>query len=157
MSSSGKNMYDTLVERGFFKQCTDEEGLRRLFDEEQVTVYIGFDPTARSLHAGSLVGIMALRQLQEGGHRPIALVGGGTGLIGDPSGRTEQRQLLSRENLRKNFDGIRAQLGRFLDFHGGAAIAVDNAEVDNSPTQCPAGSRSSSSCSRTFSYAASKR
>ncbi len=115
-------------ERGFFKQCTQEEEVDRLFKEGQVTAYCGFDPTAPSLHAGSLVPIMALMHLKRGGHRPIAVIGGGTGLIGDPSGKTEQRKLLSKEDLRNNFKGLKEQLGRFLDFESGAAIAVDNAD-----------------------------
>jgi tyrosyl-tRNA synthetase len=122
------NVYDTLKRRGFVKQCTDEDAVRERFGAGPVTAYIGFDPTARSLHAGSLVPIMGLVHLELAGHKPIALVGGGTGLIGDPSGKTEQRQLLTREDLRSNFDAVRRQLGRFLDFDGGKAFAVDNAE-----------------------------
>lgn len=122
-----RNLMDVLVERGFVKQCTNEEQLRRMFASEKVTGYIGFDPTARSLHVGSLVPIMALMHMARTGHRPIAVIGGGTGLIGDPSGKTEQRQLLSREELRSNFEAIKNQLGRFLDFSDNA-VAVDNAE-----------------------------
>jgi tyrosyl-tRNA synthetase len=124
-----RNMYDVFIERGFVKQCTDEEAVRKLFSEEQVTAYIGFDPTAKSLHIGSLEPIMALMHLERAGHRPIAVVGGGTGLIGDPSGKTEQRKLLTREDLRENYEAIRVQLGRFLDFDGpnATAVAVDNA------------------------------
>ncbi len=125
---SQKNMLDVFVERGFYKQCTDDDQLRGLFDDGPVTAYIGFDPTAQSLHAGSLVPIMALVHLQRAGHRPIAVIGGGTGLIGDPSGKTEQRQMLTREKLRDNFDGIRAQIGKFLDFEQEGTRAVDNAE-----------------------------
>jgi tyrosyl-tRNA synthetase len=125
---AGDNLYDVLAERGFLKQVTDEAGVRALFDEGPAFAYIGFDPTAKSLHAGSLVPIMALVHLQRAGHKPIAIVGGGTGLIGDPSGKTEQRQLLTRENLRDNFVGIKAQLGRFVDFGDDKALAIDNAE-----------------------------
>lgn len=123
-----QNVYDVLLERGFVKQSTGEKEIRELLADGPVTAYIGFDPTARSFHAGTLVPIMGLLHLQRAGHRPIAVVGGGTGLIGDPSGKTEQRQLLTREDLRENFDAIRAQLGRFLDFDGGTALAVDNAQ-----------------------------
>jgi len=123
-----ENLYDVLAERGFVKQCTDEPGVRALLGEGPTLAYIGFDPTAASLHAGSLVPIMALVHLQRAGHRPIAIVGGGTGLIGDPSGKTEQRKLLAREDLRRNFEGIKAQLGRFVRFGDDAGIAVDNAE-----------------------------
>jgi tyrosyl-tRNA synthetase len=125
---AGDNLYDVLAERGFIKQVTDEEGVRAVLDEGPAFAYIGFDPTAASLHAGSLVPIMGLVHLQRAGHKPIAIVGGGTGLVGDPSGKTEQRQLLSREDLRKNFEGIKAQIGRFVDFDGKKALAIDNAE-----------------------------
>ncbi len=124
----GENVFSVFKERGFFKQCTGENEVQELFDAGSITAYIGFDPTARSLHVGSLVPIMALMHLERSGHRPIAVVGGGTGLIGDPSGKTEQRQLLSKQDLRDNFDALRAQLGKFLDFEGGKAIALDNAE-----------------------------
>ncbi len=127
MSKNG-SFIDTLKARGFFKQCTGEEALEELFAKEKVTAYIGFDPTAKSLHAGSLVPIMALMHLERAGHRPIAVVGGGTGLIGDPSGKTEQRQLLARDDLRDNFTAIKTQLGKFLDSENGATIALDNAE-----------------------------
>jgi tyrosyl-tRNA synthetase len=126
--NQASNMYDVLTARGFLKQCTDEVATRKLFDTEAVTAYIGFDPTAKSLHVGSLVPIMALMHLERMGHRPIVVVGGGTGLIGDPSGKTEQRKLLTRELLRENFDAIRAQLGKFVNFEKGKAIAVDNAD-----------------------------
>ena len=128
MSSS--NTFDILLERGFVKQCTNEEAVKKRFDTETVSAYIGFDPTAKSLHVGSLEPIMALMHLQRSGHRPIVVVGGGTGLIGDPSGKTEQRQLLTREDLRENYEAIRAQLGKFVQFdsEGKAALAVDNAD-----------------------------
>src|SRR5688572_21741722 len=92
------------------------EGLRETLERERLAAYIGFDPTASSLHVGSLLQIMALARLQRYGHSPIALVGGGTGLIGDPSGKTAERTLLSPEQVDANVDGIRLQLSRFLDF-----------------------------------------
>jgi tyrosyl-tRNA synthetase len=122
-----QNVYDILKERGFLKQCTNDEAVRAMFEEGPITAYIGFDPTAPSVHVGTLVPIMGLVHLQRAGHRPIVVVGGGTGLIGDPSGKTEQRKLLTRETLRDNFDAIRVQLGRFLDFDG-KAVAVNNAD-----------------------------
>ncbi|MSS72106.1 MAG: tyrosine--tRNA ligase [Candidatus Latescibacteria bacterium] len=121
------NAFDILKERGFIRQVTDEAAVRALFDAGPVTCYIGFDPTADSLHVGSLIPIMALVHLQRAGHRPIAVVGGGTARVGDPSGRTELRQMLSPQDLRRNADKIHAQLGRYLDF-GDRALAVDNAD-----------------------------
>lgn len=122
------NQFDTLNERGFIFQVTDEEGLRRLFGRKRVTAYIGFDPTADSLHAGSLVPIMALAHLQRGGHRPIALVGGGTGLVGDPSGKTETRMLLRIEDVRRNAEGLKRQLARYLSFDDDSALMLNNAD-----------------------------
>ena len=122
------NPYDILKERGFVYQVTDEEGVRKLFNEKRVTAYIGFDPTADSLHAGSLVPIMALAHLQRAGHRPIALVGGGTGMVGDPSGKTETRKLLSIEEIRKNAESIKKQLARYITFYEDNALLLNNAD-----------------------------
>ena len=122
------NPYDLLGARGFIYQKTDEEKIRSLFDAKQVTAYVGFDPSADSLHAGSLVPIMALAHLQREGHRPIALVGGGTGLVGDPSGKTETRKLLSLDAIRKNGEALKAQLGRYIDFSEERALLVNNAD-----------------------------
>ena len=122
------NVFDVLSERGFIEQTTHDDELRDYFDNETVTCYIGFDPTASSLHIGSLVPIMALAHMQRGGHRPIALVGGGTGLVGDPSGKTEMRQILTRETIAENADGIKRQLSRFLDFSDDNALMLNNAD-----------------------------
>src|ERR1700736_617114 len=103
------NLLDVLRARGFVAQVSDEDALRRAFDSGPVTVYQGFDPTATSLHTGHLVGIMALAHLQELGHRPIALIGGGTGMIGDPTGRDSERPMLGVEELHRNLAGTRAQ------------------------------------------------
>jgi tyrosyl-tRNA synthetase len=127
-----KNVLDVLEERGFIYQVTAEsqaekERLAALV-QGSVTCYIGFDPTASSLHVGSLVPIMSLVHMQRCGHRPIALVGGGTGLIGDPSGKTEMRRILTREELEGNAEGIKQQLSRFLEFGEGQASLLNNAE-----------------------------
>lgn len=122
-----KNVYDVFLERGFVEQITDERAVRQVL-EAPLSSYIGFDPTAASLHIGSLVPIMALVHLQRHGHRPIALVGAGTALIGDPSGKTEMRQILSRERIEMNAMGLRRQLSRYLDFEGGKALMINNAD-----------------------------
>ncbi len=122
------NLFDELTWRGLVSEATP--GLEPLLARERVTAYIGFDPTASSLHVGSLLTVMGLARLQRSGHTPIALVGGGTGLIGDPSGKTQERPLLSAEQVTANVEGIRRQLERFLDFSPSpnAARIVDNGE-----------------------------
>jgi tyrosyl-tRNA synthetase len=122
------NVYDELSERGFIQQVSNEAVLRKKLADEKITCYIGFDPTADSLHAGSLVPIMALAFMQRFGHKPIAILGGGTTMVGDPSGRTEMRKMLTREQIVANGEKIKQQLARFLDFESGRAIFVDNAE-----------------------------
>ncbi len=122
------NVYDVFRERGFLEQVTDEGQVRELLGGGPIAGYIGFDPTATSLHVGSLVPIMALVHLQRCGHRPIALVGGGTGLIGDPSGKTEMRKVLTREEIDFNAGCLRTQLSRYLDFGEGKALLVNNAD-----------------------------
>ena len=123
-----KSAYEILKERGFIEQVTDEALISGLFAGGPVTCYTGFDPTAASLHIGSLVPIMALAHMQKNGNRPIALVGGGTGLIGDPSGKTEMRQVLSREQIDYNAQSIGRQLSRYLDFSEGHALLLNNAD-----------------------------
>lgn len=120
--------YNTFMERGFVAQCTDEAELSKLFNDEQVLGYIGFDPTATSLHVGSLIPILSLVHLQREGHRPIVLVGGGTGMVGDPSGKTEMRQMLTLEKLAENAEAIKNQLSPYLDFGEGQAVMVNNAD-----------------------------
>ncbi len=122
-----KNTLDVLTERGFVEQVTDREALHEKL-REPMTCYIGFDPTADSLHVGSLVPIMALVHMQQSGHRPIVLVGGGTGMVGDPSGRTEMRQMLSKEQIEQNVQALKAQLSRFLDFGESKALILNNAD-----------------------------
>jgi len=128
----GDNPLDVLRARGFVQEVTDEPGLRAAFDAGPVTFYVGFDPTAPSLHAGNLVGMMAMSWLQRLGHRPIALAGGATGRIGDPSGRDVERGMLDEQTLEAHLEGIRAQLGMVLDLDGGeqdsstGGMLVDN-------------------------------
>ena len=122
------NAIDILKERGFLAQCTDEAGLRELLGQEQVSFYTGFDPTADSLHAGHLIALMAMSHLQRAGHRPICLVGGGTGTVGDPSGRTDMRKMMTDETICHNCDCFRRQISRFIDFEDDRAIMVDNGD-----------------------------
>jgi len=121
------NAYDVLVERGFVKQVSDERGLRAAM-ENPITFYIGFDPTASSFHVGNLLAIMGMVWMQRHGHRPIAVVGGGTGLVGDPTGKTVNRPILTREQIERNAEGLKAQLKHYLDFDEGRALMVNNAE-----------------------------
>jgi tyrosyl-tRNA synthetase len=122
------NLYDEFEWRGTLHEATPD--LQKVFGVEKLTGYIGFDPSAASLHVGSLLPVMCLARLQKFGHTPIAIAGGGTGLIGDPSGKTKERQLLSREQVEENLDGIKAQLSRFLDFSSkdNPAKIINNAD-----------------------------
>ena len=122
------NLIDILYERGFIEKTTHDDELVEYIDQGNITGYIGFDPTASSLHIGSLVPIMALAHMQKHGHRPIALIGGGTGLVGDPSGKTETRKLLTPEMVEHNARGIEKQLSRFIDFSKGKALILNNAD-----------------------------
>lgn len=131
---AGENPVDYLKRRGYVQDISNETELRALFDRETVTAYIGFDPTAESLHVGNQLGIMMLAVLQRFGHRPIALGGGGTALVGDPSGKTSTRKLLTEESIRSNLKCILPQFDRFLDFRGDrfgdnpAALLMNNAD-----------------------------
>ena len=120
------NLLDELKWRGLIHQCTDDSGLAEILTAGPQTVYIGFDPTADSLHVGSMMQLMMLRRFQQAGHRPIALVGGATGMIGDPSGKSEERNLLSADQLQKNVEGVAAQMRRFLHFHEGGDQSSSN-------------------------------
>ncbi|MFC1811801.1 tyrosine--tRNA ligase [Thermodesulfobacteriota bacterium] len=122
------NVLNILKERGFIEQTTHDKELYEYLESDHVTCYIGFDPTASSLHVGSLVPIMSLAHIQKSGHRPIALVGGGTGLVGDPSGKTEMRKLLTSEMVEENAKGIKSQLSRFIDFDEDRALMLNNAD-----------------------------
>jgi tyrosyl-tRNA synthetase len=118
------NIYDILEERGFISQVTDQAALKKLLADETITCYIGFDPTAPSLHAGSLLPLMALAHMKKSGHRPIAILGGGTAMIGDPSGKTELRKMLSEDVIRENGKQLSEQIRNFI---GGDGEVIDNA------------------------------
>ena len=122
------NVFDTLQERGFIAQCTDEDAVRKLLGEKSVTFYIGFDPTADSLHAGHFIALMVMAHMQRAGHRPICLVGGGTGTIGDPSGRSDLRKVLTDEMIEHNCECFKKQIARFIDFSDGKALMVNNGD-----------------------------
>ena len=122
------NVFDTLKERGFIAQCTNEKELRELFDKERVTFYIGFDPTADSLHAGHFIALMAMAHMQRAGHRHICLVGGGTGTVGDQTGRTDMRKMLTDEDIEHNCECFKKQIARFIDFSDDKAIMVNNGD-----------------------------
>ena len=123
-----QNAFDILKERGFVAQVTDEPAVRQLLGSGRTTFYIGFDPTASSLHCGSLVPIMAMAQLQRAGHRPLGLIGGGTAMVGDPSGKTEMRQMLDFDAISDNSSGILGQLRRYLNLDGEAGLTANNAD-----------------------------
>ncbi len=123
-----QNVFDTLQERGFMAQSTDEEAIRSLLSDGDVIFYIGYDSTANSLHVGNLVTIMAMMHMQRAGHKPIALIGGGTTMVGDPSGKTEMRQMLSEAAIRANGQALQAQLSRYLNVDGREATYVNNAD-----------------------------
>ena len=122
------NVFETLQQRGFVQQCTNEEIVSRLLAETQIAYYVGFDPTADSLHAGSLVPIMAMAHLQHAGHKPIAIIGGGTTMIGDPTDKTEMRPMISAEQIEKNGARILKQLQRYIQLDNTAGIFLNNAE-----------------------------
>lgn len=126
-AASAVDILAQLKARGFFQQVNDEEGLSRSLRDGRVTFYVGFDPTAPSLHVGNMIPLMAMALLARAGHRPIAVLGGGTAMIGDPSGKTEMRQMMSEETIRQNRDRIEPQIRRFLDV-APDAVVVDNAE-----------------------------
>ncbi|MCD8083668.1 MAG: tyrosine--tRNA ligase [Clostridiales bacterium] len=122
------NCYEELVARGLIAQVTNEEEIRRMVNAGQATFYIGFDPTADSLHVGHFMALCLMKRLQMAGNRPIALIGGGTGMIGDPSGRTDMRQMMTPETIQHNCDCFKEQMSRFIDFGEGKALMVNNAD-----------------------------
>ena len=119
---------DVLKERGYVKQVVFEDELYELLGKESVTFYTGYDPTADSLHVGHFVALMAMAHMQRAGHRPVALIGGGTAMVGDPSGRTDMRSMLTKETIQHNVDCFKKQMSRFIDFSDGKAIIVNNAD-----------------------------
>ena len=121
-------IYDELVARGLIAQVTDEKEIRELIDNGKATFYIGFDPTADSLHVGHFMALCLMKRLQEAGNKPIALIGGGTGMVGDPSGRTDMRQMMTSETIQHNCDCFKKQMSRFIDFSDGKALMVNNAD-----------------------------
>ena len=121
-------IYEELQARGLIAQVTDEEEIRSLLNEGRAVFYIGFDPTADSLHVGHFMALCLMKRLQMAGNRPVVLIGGGTGMVGDPSGRTDMRQMMTRETIRHNCDCFRKQMERFIEFGPGKAIMVDNAD-----------------------------
>ena len=121
-------VYDELKARGMIAQCTDEEKVRDLLNNGKIKFYIGFDPTADSLHVGHFVQIMVMSHMQRAGHTPIALFGGGTGMIGDPSGKTDMRKMLTKETISHNIDCFKQQMSRLIDFGDGKAIMVNNGD-----------------------------
>lgn len=122
------SIFDVLKERGYIAQCTNEEEVRNLLANEQVTFYVGFDPTADSLHVGHFLGLMVMAHMQKAGHRPVCLVGGGTGTVGDPSGRTDMRKMLTDEDIEYNCNQFKKQMARFIDFSDDKAIMVNNGD-----------------------------
>ena len=121
-------LYDELVARGLIAQVTDEAEIKDLINNGKATFYIGFDPTADSLHVGHFMALCLMKRLQMAGNKPIALIGGGTAMIGDPSGRTDMRQMMTPETIQHNCDCFKKQMSRFIDFSDGKAIMVNNAD-----------------------------
>ncbi|MBE6105857.1 tyrosine--tRNA ligase [Anaerovibrio lipolyticus] len=122
------SVFDVLKERGYIAQCTNEDEVRAMLENEKVTFYIGFDPTADSLHVGHFLGLMVMSHLQKAGHRPVCLVGGGTGTVGDPSGRSDMRKMLTDEDIEYNCNQFKKQMARFIDFSDGKALMVNNGD-----------------------------
>ncbi|MFR8251866.1 MAG: tyrosine--tRNA ligase [Anaerovoracaceae bacterium] len=121
-------LYDELVARGLIAQVTNEEQIREMVDNGKAVFYIGFDPTADSLHVGHFMALCLMKRLQQAGNKPIALIGGGTGMIGDPSGRTDMRQMMTPETIQHNCDCFKVQMSRFIDFSDDKALMVNNAD-----------------------------
>ncbi|MBQ2614248.1 MAG: tyrosine--tRNA ligase [Clostridia bacterium] len=123
-----QNVYDTLKERGLIAQTTHEEEIRKILGEKKITFYIGFDPTADSLHIGHFMQLIVMKHMQNAGHRPIILLGGGTTMVGDPTGKTDMRPMITQEEIQKNADNFKVQMSKFIDFSDGKALMVNNAD-----------------------------
>ncbi|PHO07934.1 tyrosine--tRNA ligase [Thermoanaerobacterium thermosaccharolyticum] len=122
------SVFDVLKERNFIQQMTHEDEIKELLEKEKVTFYIGFDPTADSLHVGHFLQLMVMAHMQRAGHRPIALIGGGTAMVGDPTGKTDMRKMLTKEEISHNAEAFKKQMSRFIDFSDGKAILANNAD-----------------------------
>lgn len=122
------NVYDVLKERGFIAQVTHEEKIREILGKEKVTFYIGFDPTADSLHVGHFLQLIVMSHMQKAGHRPIAILGGGTAMVGDPTGKTDMRKMLTQEEIQHNADQFKKQMRNLVDFSEGRALMINNAD-----------------------------
>ena len=126
--SEHKNVYDVLKERGFIKQTTNEDEIRTLLGKESVKFYTGFDPTADCLHIGHFMQIIVMIYMQKFGHIPYVLIGGGTGMIGDPTGRTDMRQMMTKQTVMDNCNNFKNLFDKYIDFSDGKAFAVNNAD-----------------------------
>lgn len=122
------SVFDTLNERGYIAQLTHEGAIKELLEKQKVTFYIGFDPTADSLHVGHFLQMMVMAHMQRAGHRPIAIIGGGTAMVGDPTGKTDMRRMMTLDEIRRNASNFKAQLSRFIDFSNDRALMVDNSD-----------------------------
>ena len=122
------NCYDELVARGLIAQVTNEEEIKKMVNEGKAVFYIGFDPTADSLHVGHFMQLIIMRYMQQAGHRPIVLLGGGTTMVGDPTGKTDMRKMLTQEQIQHNADEFKKQMSKFIDFSEGKAIMANNAD-----------------------------
>lgn len=125
---SERNVFDILKERGLIAQTTHEEEIRELLGKEKITFYIGFDPTADSLHIGHFMQLIVMKHMQNAGHRPIVLLGGGTTMVGDPTGKADMRPMISQEEISRNAENFKKQMSKFIDFDGEKAIMVNNAD-----------------------------
>ena len=123
-----QNVFDTLKERGLIAQTTHEEEIRKILGEKKITFYIGFDPTADSLHIGHFMQLIVMKHMQNAGHRPIILLGGGTTMVGDPTGKTDMRPMITQEEIQHNADNFKVQMSKFIDFEDGKALMVNNAD-----------------------------